>query len=31
VVGADGSKVPFFGWVEIRDAKISSYRVFPER
>ena len=31
VVGADGSKVPFFGWVEIRDGKISSYRVFPER
>ena len=31
VVGTDGSAVPFFGWVSIRDGKISAYMVMPER
>jgi ketosteroid isomerase-like protein len=28
--GTDTS-VPFFGWVELEDGRISSYKVFPER
>ena len=29
VIGIDGVKKPFFGWVEIKDQKIISYRVLP--
>ena len=29
VIGKDGSEKSFFGWVEIKDEKISSYRVMP--
>ena len=29
VIGKDGVKKPFFGWVEIEDQKIISYRVLP--
>ena len=31
VVGPTGKKVPFFGWVELANGKISSYMVMPER
>jgi len=29
VIGMDGTEKAFFGWVEIKDKKISSYRVMP--
>ena len=29
VIGKDGTEKSFFGWVEIKDQKISSYRVMP--
>lgn len=29
VIGVDGSEKSFFGWVEIKDKKIISYRVMP--
>ena len=29
VIGKDRSEKSFFGWVEIKDEKISSYRVIP--
>ena len=29
VIGTDGTEKSFFGWVEIKDEKISSYRVMP--
>tara|TARA_Y100001970_G_C13960474_1_gene712872 strand:+ start:298 stop:699 length:402 start_codon:yes stop_codon:yes gene_type:complete len=29
VIGRDGVKKPFFGWVEIKDKKIISYKVLP--
>jgi len=30
VVGADGSTLPFFGWVELKDGLISKYTVTPK-
>jgi hypothetical protein len=29
VIGIDGTEKSFFGWVETKDGKISSYRVMP--
>lgn len=29
VIGTDGTEKSFFGWVETKDEKISSYRVMP--
>jgi hypothetical protein len=29
VIGIDGTEKSFFGWVETKDEKISSYRVIP--
>ncbi|MDA9623391.1 hypothetical protein N9S49_01305 [Rhodobiaceae bacterium] len=29
VIGTDGTEKSFFGWVETKDEKISSYRVIP--
>ena len=29
VIGTDGTEKSFFGWVETKDGKISSYRVMP--
>ncbi len=31
VVGPTGATVPFLGWVELTDGKISTYIVSPER
>ena len=30
VVGADGSTLPFFGWVELTDGLVSKYTVTPK-
>ncbi len=30
VIGPTGKTVPFLGWVELKDGKISSYIVMPE-
>ncbi len=31
VIGPAGDALPFFGWVELTDGKISSYIIHPER
>ena len=31
VIGPDGDALPFFGWVEFTDGKISTYIIHPER
>lgn len=31
VVGPDGERLPFIGWVELTDGKVSRYLVAPER
>lgn len=31
VIGPDGDALPFFGWVELENNKISTYIIHPER